>query len=421
VHRKPLRRPGLRLISRAWIAATLWALLFTFGCGGGARVSDAGGALDAGVDAPRDATGEASQDAAPEDAGTSLDAAIDAAIDADASLDAGAPPAPALLALNLRCLDQTDTPYANVAERMRAIAELALRENVAAMLLEEVCDDGTTSALELLTSELSTRSGQAWSADESFAHIGWEGTPREARESIAVLSRTTRGSVRSVEFRAQGGLRRVGLLATLGPPFEGLRVMTVHFDFRDADVRIGQARESAVAALASYGAAGALIGGDLNARVGSPPVLALESMGFVNRGDALPASRIDHVLLHRGAAFRAFDERLVFDSRATRVSDHPGILIRLEAQAAPTLSWTRVVAHVDPGAGRHLALRGDTSPLDWMRGWPMFPVDASSWIFATSEVAGDFEYKVLLDDATWMTGANAAGVAGADNDVTPSF
>jgi endonuclease/exonuclease/phosphatase family metal-dependent hydrolase len=389
-------------------------------CGSPGRVGDGGSSGDSAV--PEDASRDASRvpDAAPlVDAAT--DAPLDADVPGDASADAGARPVPALLALNLRCLDQSDTPYATVAERMRAIAQEVVRQNVVALLLEEVCDDGTTRALDLLRSELSTRSGEEWRADEVFAHIAWEGTPREARESVAVLTRTAHTSVRSIEFFAQGALRRVAVLATLGAPFDGLRVMAVHFDHRDADARLGQAREAAVASSASYGAAGALIGGDLNARVGSPPLEALLAMGFEDQGADLPASRIDHVLLHRASGFGAVDTRLVFDAPSTRVSDHPGILIRLEGRAPPSVSWTRVTGHVDLGSGRRLTLRGDTAPLDWARGWPMFATDASTWIFATSELRADFEYKVLVDDATWMTGVNAAGVAGADNDVRPAF
>ena len=145
------------------------------------------------------------------------------------------------------------------------------------------------------------------------------------------------------------------------------------------------------------------------------------SSAVVDEGDALPSSRIDHILLHRGASLVALETRLVFDTPATAVSDHPGILIRLAPTTRSALSWTRITAHVDPGAGHFLALRGDTLPLDWARGWPMFRMDASTWVFMAAEVTGGFEYKVLVDDTTWMTGANASGVGGVDQDLTPTF
>jgi len=403
----------------AWLLA-LGALLSGTACGSATRASDGGATLDAGADAH--AGHDADVDASSL-ADASTDAQRDAAADAaeDASDDAGAPPVPALLALNLHCLDQTGTPYATLIERLHATAALAIREGVVAMLLEEVCDDGTTRALDLLTSALSTRSGDTWRADEAFAHVAWQGTPQEARESVALLTRTAHGSVQSIDFRTQGALRRVALMATLGDPLPGLRVMVVHLDHLDSSVRVGQARESAVASLATFGATGALVAGDFNARVGTPPLAAFEAMGFVDEGDALPSSRIDHILLHRGASLVALETRLVFDTPATAVSDHPGILIRLAPTTRSALSWTRITAHVDPGAGHFLALRGDTLPLDWARGWPMFRMDASTWVFMAAEVTGGFEYKVLVDDTTWMTGANASGVGGVDQDLTPTF
>ncbi len=360
-----------------------------------------------------DAAGQA-DDAGADDAG-----ADDAGAD-DAGADAGPPrDSVAVLSLNLQCLSLDGTRFATNAERFDAIARAVAVERVDVLLLQEVCDDGSVDAVTLLQRALEAAGAGTFAAHVVYGHIGWEGTPEEARESVAVLARTLTETTALVH-RDQAGLRRVAASASADTSLGSLRVVSVHLAFRDAPVRRSQAREAAAVALSeSDPSLAVLVGGDLNARARSDPYLAFSALGYVDASAGAGGSRIDHLFVHRGAPLAVAEARRLFVTE--RVSDHPGVLVRLVRGPPEVVEITRIVAEHDPGTARTLWLRGDAAPLTWAVGWPMHDLGDGRWRFVSTELTGPLEVKALIDDVTWQTGPNERVVAGTDFRFAPSF
>jgi endonuclease/exonuclease/phosphatase family metal-dependent hydrolase len=326
-----------------------------------------------------------------------------------------------LLSLNLHCLKQDGTPFATLEERLDAIATFAVGADVEALAVQEACVAGGVDALELLRARLSALDGVEWTSAWALAHVGWEGTPDEAQEGVGLLARGDLLDVVEVVYVSPGQLRRVALAARLP---RGPVLVSTHLDYGDALQREDQARQTATWALALADAvAGSpgevIVAGDLNDVAGSATVLALPAMGFVDAARDLPAGRIDHVFVHRGASVRPLSAELVLTDPP--VSDHPGVLVRLAPTVPEALVVTRLTAHVDVGFGHHLAVRGDSAPLSWGRGWWARPAAADRWELVLTELDGPFAFKTLVDDATWQAGPDVAGAAGAAVEVTPTF
>ncbi len=386
---------------RRWRAAAL--ALFVAGCDGAMAV-DAGAAIE---------------DAAGGDTGAPLDAASSDAGEEDAAMPG---PVATILTLNLHCLSIDGTAYGSNDARFAAIAETVADEGVDVLLLQEVCDDGAVDAGEALRAALSAAGAGDFQIHAAFAHVAWEGTADEARESVAVMARAL-ASPSTLDHRVQDGLRRVAANATVETALGSLRATSVHLDHRSAPARLAQAREAGAVALSEAydGALPSVVGGDLNAARGSDAHGAFGALGYLDASDTAGGGRIDHVFLHRGAPLRAVEARRVFDDVATRVSDHPGVLVRLEAAPTGDVTWTRVIAEHDPGVGRHLWIRGGAPPLSWDAGWPMHALAPGRWRFVTSELAGRVALKTLIDDAVWQTGEDAVVMAGSETTITPSF
>jgi hypothetical protein len=227
------------------------------------------------------------------------------------------------------------------------------------------------------------------------------------------------------------------LAAAAGAPVGALRVHTVHLDHADAAARAAQGRE--VASLAMLDAVDeavavaplpgdaavtlpVVVAGDFNAREGTEPLLAMTDSGFVEASGSAGTTRIDHVFVHRSAAFVARERRAVFTG-ASAVSDHPGVLVRFEASPPKLAKLTHIAARGSfPIA---LAVRGDHAPLSWERGWPAFPLRTAAEptvTLVTSELpAAPFAYKFLRADQDWQTGENVTGSGHAPNATTPTF
>ncbi len=329
-----------------------------------------------------------------------------------------------VLTLNLHCLLLDGTGFATNEERMEAIAAWASAEGVQVLLLQEACDDGSTSAMALLEAALEAETGRDWSGAWAFAHVAWRGTPDEADEGVGILAAGPLADPRATTYYVQGGLQRVGLSALLPASLGGHRVHTVHLEVDDAAVRQAQARQAAATALVeSDPDLDVLVGGDLNDVEGSPTWAAFTDLGFTGLDAGIAPTGIDHLFVHPAAGLSAAEVRVVLDGAdGPVVSDHPGVFARLEpvGGAAPVL--TRVTAHVDVGWGHWLALRGDVPPLSWDLGWPMVNLDAKTWRLVLPDLPGKtFAYKTLVDDLTWQAGADATGTVGADNEVWPTF
>ena len=87
--------------------------------------------------------------------------------------------------LNLRCLEPLT--WARAQDRFTYLADQIARAGDDALALQEVCSTPELDALAYLEAQLEAETGEAWSSAYVFAHIGWEGTPEEADEGLALL------------------------------------------------------------------------------------------------------------------------------------------------------------------------------------------------------------------------------------------
>jgi len=322
----------------------------------------------------------------------------------------------AILSLNLHCLSVQGTPYADNVERFDAVADLVVAEDVDALALQEVCIQGNTDALALLEQSVEDATGTAWTSAFTFAHVGWEGTPDEADEGVGLLVRGDTLDAEEITYVEPGALRRVALAGTLPG---GLTLVTVHLDYDDADAREAQARQTATWALGVAGGLDAVVAGDLNDRATTPTHSAFLDWGYRDATEGLDTSRIDHVLVHRGAAWAAVETALVLTEPA--VSDHPGVLVRLETAEPEPVVLTRLVADVDVGWGHTLSIRGDGGPLSWERGWWAYPTTDDRWELLLTEAEAGFAFKALVDDQTWQLGDDVLATPGDQVDFQPQF
>lgn len=326
-----------------------------------------------------------------------------------------------VLSLNLHCLKVDGTSFATNSDRFNAIAALIAKEGVDVVLLQEACVKGADDALEMLRAATEKATGASFTGAWSFAHIGWQGTPDESDEGLALLVRGAIAGEETLEHAVQAGLRRVAVSAALPGAASGLRATTVHFDVADASARRMQARETAAAALVGTDPGfGAIVGGDFNDIKGSDAHNAFVTTGYIDASAGLDAAGIDHIFIHRAAPFRPSSAELVFTG-AGAVSDHPGVLVRFIAAPGDAVTPTRIIGEASPGAGHFVSVRGSVAPLSWDVGFPMRAAPPSSWRFVTTEVSSAFAFKLLKDDAVWQMGADVQGTAGKDHDVTPAF
>ncbi len=329
-----------------------------------------------------------------------------------------------LMSLNLHCLITGGTGFDTNEDRFDEIARAASVEEVAVIAVQEACVSDTESAVTLLEAALEAETGEDWSAHWAEAHVAWQGTPDEALEGLAVFVRGEGSDPAALTYQAQTGLVRVGVAVTLPEHLGSVRVHSVHLSVLDEDIRHRQAREAASSALAEVDPGlGIVIAGDLNARAGTPAHDAFGALGFDDLSADLAADRIDHAFAHGGAALQATEARLIFDDTDYAVvSDHPGVVVRLEPSPPVAVSITRIGVNTDVGAGHYVTVRGDVEPLSWDLGWPAFNRGNGRWDLVLPGLSqGSFGFKALIDDVTWQQGDDVVGTAGADHEITPVF
>ncbi len=337
------------------------------------------------------------------------DAAPDASPSDVAPSDVAPPdPATTILSLNLHCLK--NEAFASTAARFAAIADLAAREQVSAIAVQEACVARGEDAMKILAAELSRATSVTWSSTWTFAHRAWEGTPDEADEGVGILVRGAITGEEAIPHRVQTALTRVAVSARVG----ALRLYSVHFDHANADARTMQARELAVRALVdSDPLFGAVVAGDFNARAGADAHAAFTELGF---RDLSASGGIDHVVAHRASGLTG-SGRLVLDGKdGPRVSDHPGVLVTLRPIAREKVTITRIVGRAMLAGDDWLSLRGGP-PLSWTRGWPMRGT-ASGFALVLTELSAPTEIKLLRNDESWMSGDNAKVSPGSDTTLT---
>jgi endonuclease/exonuclease/phosphatase family metal-dependent hydrolase len=343
-----------------------------------------------------------------------------------------------VLSLNLHCFKTSRTAFASNEARFDAIAEGIRAHAVDVVLAQESCERPGESTREALERRFAIATGAAWSSVSAFAHSAWEGSPDEADEHLAIFARGALRDATATEHRAPGSsLRRVMLGATVDAPAVGaVRVWTLHLDHANATAREEQAREAASLAMAEGDSVAIavpptgvalplIVGGDFNARQGTPTLNAMRDAGFFEASASPNTRRIDHIFAHRSAPLRVVERKVIFTGRDA-VSDHPGVLVRFAAANPAPVRLTRVFARGERGA--RLTVRGDTHPLAWDRGFPTFeraaPDGTAGTVhaFVTSELGErTFSFKFLRNDRDWQLGDDMRGAGGGDTTLRPEF
>jgi len=311
--------------------------------------------------------------------------------------------------------------YATNTERFAAIASLVANRDVSAITLQEACERPGENAIDELRVAIEKATSTSWSSTWTFAHVAWEGTPDQADEGVGLLVKGNLSNPDELVLAVQGSLRRVAASATLPAQWSKVRLTSIHFEVFEQTARTMQAREVAVAALVDTDPYfGAIVAGDFNDIEGSTTHAAFPALGYLAANAGIDAAGIDHVMVHRATNWRPkLAEKVFLGSEA--VSDHPGILVRFEPAKGDDVVNTRLIAQFNPATNDFLAVRGNVAPLSWNLGFPTRRTSNGQHAFVTTEMTGNFEFKTLLDDATWQKGPNMLGTSGTNQVFTPTF
>lgn len=347
--------------------------------------------------------------------------AIDSAGDSDPPMP---PPEITLLTLNLHCFKLEGSAYSSNDARFAAIAALVAAEGVEALAVQEACENASEGvAMTRLASALQAATGDPWQSTWTPTHLAWTGTMDEAQEGVGLLSRNTEITDVLVEdYAVQGAQFRRSLSGIIQSQSGlSLRLYTLHLEYGDTYSRQAQARQSGMHALV-HGANAAVLAGDYNATANDAPLQDLEQAGFTRlSADTDPNhTEIDHLLAPMTAGFAVQMSGLVFDRPEEAVSDHPGVMVRLQQGSPPEIPATHFIATGDIGEN-YLSLRGDTAPLSWDLGWPATQTASNRWEAVFLGGSGTWAYKWLLNDTTWETGDNHTLNAGSTMEVSPAF
>ena len=82
---------------------------------------------------------------------------------------------------------------------------------------------------------------------------------------------------------------------------------------------------------------------------------------------------------------------------------------------------TTVIAKIDAGFGNEVYIRGNSSGLTWDAGVVMDNKGADEWVWTSTAVTSELEFKVLINDTVWSTGPNGVVFPGATVVFEPGF
>ena len=321
-----------------------------------------------------------------------------------------------VVTMGLGCLELDGTELEDEASRAQAVAGEVLDRGIAVLALQEVCrDDGGGDALGLLHGALEAASGASWSS--SFQPTSADG----GRErGIALLARGGLEEPFAIPYVQQGGDDRwlLGARVDAGPV-----VFTTQLDDADADLRQLQARSFAAVAVGSTAPSlELLLAGDFADENRSSAVWAQTGAGFVEDSAEQDDDR-RHILHHRASSWSAAASATLFDGASgPAVAPAPGIAAWYGPAVGGHACITELVVEVSVDAGHWVALRGTDFPLDWSFGQPAWERSPGTWAWVSSEIQdAPFEYKALLDDATWQVGEDIEGVGCTSNSTTPTW
>jgi len=120
-------------------------------------------------------------------------------------------------------------------------------------------------------------------------------------------------------------------------------------------------------------------------------------------------------------------------AKSVRVkSDSPGAAPPSVTKAKPRksrakpktqLAITPIRVHYNVGPGNRITARGDTDPFRWDCGLDAQNAEADVWELRLEQVpAGQtFQFKPLINDATYSSGENYVGTGGQALDIYPVF
>jgi hypothetical protein len=89
--------------------------------------------------------------------------------------------------------------------------------------------------------------------------------------------------------------------------------------------------------------------------------------------------------------------------------------------AKPTGARVTIVANVDVGFGNSLYVRGDEPFLSWTKGTALGNIAGNKWEIVMTSIDRPFEFKFLLNDSDWSTGANFTASPGDTVTLAPAF
>jgi len=93
------------------------------------------------------------------------------------------------------------------------------------------------------------------------------------------------------------------------------------------------------------------------------------------------------------------------------------------AKPKAKLAITPIRVHYNVGLGNRITARGDTDPFRWDCGLDAQNAEADVWELHLDQVpAGQtFQFKPLINDATYSSGENYVGTGGQALDIYPAF
>lgn len=85
------------------------------------------------------------------------------------------------------------------------------------------------------------------------------------------------------------------------------------------------------------------------------------------------------------------------------------------------LTKTKITVKFDCGFPNQLTIRGQGAGLSWEKGLPLKNVKKDEWVFETEATFTKGEFKVLINDKTYESGANRTLLPGTTTQYTPNF
>ena len=94
------------------------------------------------------------------------------------------------------------------------------------------------------------------------------------------------------------------------------------------------------------------------------------------------------------------------DARVSRTLVSLAGFFLVSALALASSEAATIRVHYDTGWGSYISIRGNAASLSWYSGNSATWTAGNVWIYQTPVSDGGFEFKPLVDDASWSVGSN---------------